>query len=270
MGIISSLIKVASTLAQNPKRLLRVLNNEDDYQQQVIKKYNNKYGLPVIDLLDLFPDFDVTLDAYSYLEGASLPTDMAMLKKFAQSFPECNYFEIGTWRGESIANVAPAAKMCTSLNLSGNEIRALGLPEGCVTIQRFYSKNIPNIKYVEHNSLTFDFKSLNDTFDLIFVDGDHRYDAVVSDARNAFTLLKNEKSIIVFHDYGMSTEKIRWEVFAGILEACPTDKRHRLFHISNTLCAVYLPEGNYPTRTIGFPEMPNKKFRIHLKAEKAI
>jgi len=75
---------------------------------------------------------------------------------------------------------------------------------------------------------------------LIFIDGDHHSESIASDTANAFKLLKDENSVIVWHDYGIGTETVRWNVLAGILEGCPADKRNKLYHASNTICAFLL------------------------------
>jgi hypothetical protein len=75
---------------------------------------------------------------------------------------------------------------------------------------RFFSEGIPNIRYIEHNSRTYDFSKLGERFDLIFVDGDHTCEGVRSDTANVFNLLRDENSVIVWHDYAFIPELVRW------------------------------------------------------------
>lgn len=227
-------------------------------------------GLPTIDLLDLFPNFNETIDPYSYLQGASFPIDLALLKLLARKYKKCDYLEIGTWRGESLKNIAPIAKTCTSISLSEKELRQKGFSEKSIKLEGFFSKNIKNTIYIKHDSQTFDFAKLKQKFDLIFIDGDHNYKYVKKDTKNMFKLLKNEDSIIIWHDYGSGFETINYEVFAGILDGTPKDKRKHLYHVSNTLCAIYSPQipKNIKISFPCLPATPNKKFKIQISAKK--
>lgn len=59
-----------------------------------------------------------------------------------------DYFEIGTWRGESVANVAPYVKNCFTLNLSDVVMLQKGLDKSYIQMHRFYSKGIKNITHL--------------------------------------------------------------------------------------------------------------------------
>jgi hypothetical protein len=237
-----------------------------EYKNEVKKKYGMA-SLPEIDLLEFFPGFTETVNPFSHLYGTSLPIDIAVLKLFARQFPNCDYLEIGTWRGESVANVAQVAKQCVTVSLSNQDMDKIGWGGPFQRVQKFYSKNIPNVKHIEANSLTFDFSQLNQKFDLIFVDGDHSYEGVRSDTEKIFNLLKSENSVILWHDYVANYEQIEWEVFAGILDGTPADKRGKLYHISNTLFAAYT---NTPvsSKPFNFPTYPDKNFILTIKGEK--
>lgn len=270
MKRLSLILPFVKILFTKPSVILKSLYHaviNSNRKDHVIQKYNLKNGLPQIDILDLLPNLHETIENYTLLMGTSHPIDMVILKQLAKKITDCNYFEIGTWRGESISNVASVAKKCVSLSLSDKEMHELGYGEKFTRVQRFFSKSCTNIEHIEANSKTFDFKSLNQKFDLIFVDGDHGYDAVKSDTENVFNLLKNENSIIVWHDYGTSYETIDWEVLAGILDGTPTDKHKNLYQISNSLCAVYI-QGDFKTKVLDYPTYPDKKFKITISGDK--
>jgi hypothetical protein len=190
-----------------------------------------------------------------------------LLKQLAAGYKNCKYLEIGTWRGESISNVAEVASECYSLSLSDKEMHAIGWGEPFTKVQRFFSKNLPNVKHVEGNSMHFDFSSLGTKFDLIFVDGDHRYEAVKSDTQNVFRLLRDENSIIVWHDYAIQYEHIDWNVFAGILDGAPPEKRGQIYHVANTLCAIYTSKPVKAFRRV-YPAVPDKEFSIRIKSSR--
>ena len=272
MNKLNTLLKVIKTLIRNPYSLKRVIDpsisDSLNKWETIASNYGFPNGLPVIDILDLLPEFNIEVFPYSFLEGTSSLLDLALLNALARKYDKCSYLEIGTWRGESVANVAKSANRCISISLSEEEMLSLGLSEEFIKAHRFFSKDIPNIQHIEHNSLTFDYTTLQDKFDLVFIDGDHAYENVKVDTQNIFPVLKDDTSIIVWHDYGFSPERIRWEVLSGILDGCPYDKRGNLYHISNTLCAIYIPSGVFNTTYTKFPAIPNKRFRVQVTSEK--
>ena len=99
---------------------------------------------------------------------------------------------------------------------------------------------------------------------MVFIDGDHHYESVKKDTETAFRLLKSDRSIIVWHDYGLDPETIRWDVMEAILDGAPAEKRDQIYHISNTLCAVYLPHV-FPNHRLIPYETPKKYFEIEIK-----
>jgi hypothetical protein len=125
-----------------------------------------------------------------------------------------------------------------------------------------------DLKTIKHNSQTYDFDQLNKKFDLIFIDGDHSYEGVLTDTINSFKIRKDKSSIIVWHDYGNSPEKVRHSVLAAILDGVPREFHKNLYHVSNTLCAVYIENRKFDTSFTKFPTYPNKVFSIRVSAEK--
>jgi len=271
------IIKKTTTILHFTKLLLtntgEVLNTILLFTERIKKrnyvqqKLNFPKGLPTLDLLEIFPNFNETIKDYTYLEGTSFVTDIALLKALGSKFKEGDYLEIGSLRGESLVNISEVMKNCISLTMSDEEMREINSPENYIKSGRMFSANLPNVQHVFHNSLTFDFQKLNKKFDLIFVDGDHTYEGVRKDTENVFKLLKNENSIIVWHDYALYFETIRWEVLAAILDGTPDAERKHLYHISNTICAVYM-KGNFNTCFPKYPIIPNKTFKVSVVAEK--
>jgi predicted O-methyltransferase YrrM len=72
------------------------------------------------------------------------------------------------------------------------------------------------------DSTTFDFSSLKGGMDFIYVDGGHKYDVVMSDARNALEML-GDKGVIIFDDY----DRVK-------------DVRRALDELSNEIPLLYL------------------------------
>lgn len=263
-------LEVIKEILLHPKEILT------EGYQAVMRKRNfvdhkssiaGKYGctqLPTIDLLDLFPVFSGVIDAYSFLPDTSMITDILLLKSLAKRYNQCAYLEIGSYRGESIAAVAEVAKECLSITISPDEIRQMGYADDA-RVQGIFSKNKKNIDYIYHNSLTYDFSKLKRKFDVIFIDGDHSYKSVLQDTMNMYPLLRNDKSVIVWHDYGFDSVNVRHEVLEAILDGTPREYHRHLYHISNTMCAIFI-RGDFNTYETQRQEFPNKIFRVEVEA----
>ena len=254
-------------ISENVHLLGRMIDSPVAMKNYVAKKHELPDGLPTIDILDLFPNFQETVDPFAYLEGGSTTLDLAILKAFARNHPNCSYMEIGTWRGESLANVSSVAKRCVSVDLSERELSDFGYSDDMLKNCDFFSKNLPNVERIRHNSQTYDFSAYKKSFDLIFIDGDHSYEGVKIDTEKVFELIRDDSSVIVWHDYGTTPERVRFEVLAGILDGCPIDKRKNLYHISNTLCAVYI-KGEFKTSGAIYQQIPKARFSVKISSER--
>ena len=264
MKKISKSFKAIYELLKNPWLLNNILSDDSVWNNYLIKNHKINNGFPVIDINQLFPNFSETLNCFSFLGGGSLPTDIALLKSLANKFKDCNYFEIGTWRGESVINVSESAKECYTLNLSKSEIISLGLSKKYADLHGFFSKGKENIIHLEGNSLTYDFESLNKKFDLIFIDGGHDYKHVKNDTEKVFEHLLHDQSIVVWHDYAYTPEILRPEVISGILDGTPDKFKESLYYISNTMCAIFIRE-DFKTSDFQNLATPSKSFEISIK-----
>jgi len=253
-------------LLKNPWLLNKVFDEEQYWRKRVIKKHGFENGLPVLDLGSVLDKTSETISPYTFLDGGSLVTDLALLRSLVRRFQVENYLEIGTWRGESVANVAPLVKKAVTIDLPDSVMHTLGRDEAYIGQQRTFSANLPNVVHVQANSLTLDFRTLGDSFGLAFVDGDHHYEAVCSDTRNVLKCLLPD-GIIVWHDYALNPEQVRWSVLAGILDGLPAALHQHLFHVSNTKCALYLPKGitALPGATMLPCRSPARSFLVELK-----
>ena len=172
MNKLQKTIKAIRLIFKNPYLLNNVLNSPDIWKEHVIKNYNLNNGLPLVHSEDLFLNNENCVKPYSFTDGGSLITDILLLKNAAASFNKCLFFEFGTWRGETTANVASVAKKCFTLNLSDEEMKSLHLSQDYINQIGLFSKEKENITHLKGNSLTFNYSELSTKFDLIFIDID--------------------------------------------------------------------------------------------------
>ena len=96
--------------------------------------------------------------------------------------------------------------------------------------------------HLHGNSATFDLAGLNQRFDLIFIDGDHHYEAVRRDTARVFEHLVGPNTAVAWHDASSQPGAPRWEVLAGLLDGLPASAPGRLYQVGHTLCALYSPQ----------------------------
>jgi len=267
MGKFGKAIKALLWIARKPVLLNRVLTDEDSWQKYVQRKHGLPNGLPVISMDELVKTGPVTLEPMTFLDGGSLPTDIMLLAGLAEGIKECHYFEIGTWRGESVSAVSSKSKSCTTLCLNDREMRARGIHENTIESHMMFSKGLKNVTQLRGDSRKFDFQSLDQKFDLLFIDGDHHYDFILSDIRNVFKHLVHETSVVVWHDYGFHPDEVRFEVMAAILDGVGANNIDKVYHVAHTKCAIFTGK-NYPSRPADFPAIPEEYYSLELTRKK--
>jgi predicted O-methyltransferase YrrM len=263
MGKVGKALKALWWIARKPVLLNRVLTDEDTWKGYVQRKYGLSGGLPVIAMDRLFDAGSVALGPMTFLDGGSLPTDMMLLASLAEGIPGCRYFEIGTWRGESAATLSSRVKSCHTLCLTDEEMRAVGMDEKSIAAHRLFSKDLGNVIQLRGDSRRFDFGALGQKFDLVFIDGDHHHDVIVSDTRNVFRHLVHERSIVVWHDYGFHPDLVRFEVMAAILDGAGPERTGLVYHVAHTKCAIFTGR-RYASRPAEFPVTPEEYYTLEV------
>ena len=252
-------------IIKEPSLLNIILDQNDIRKQEFQKKYPDFISLPEVSLDNIADEgFTAEVDLF-ILDGGSLSTDLALLKTLGKG--KKTYFEIGTWRGESVWNVAKEIEDCTTLNLSRQEMEALGWKKRYAELHGILSKKNSKILHLEGNTKTYDFAALDKKYDLIFIDGDHSYEMVKHDTEKVFQHLTHDETVVVWHDYAYNPEKIRYEVFKAILDALPQELHQNLYHPQNTMCAVFSRK-KYKTSTFESPKTPEVLFEVKLKSNK--
>ena len=98
--------KALKLIIRKPYLLNNVLNDESVLKEDFQGAFPG-LALKQIRLLDLMKSEEVIVSPYAFLSGSSLATDFALLQLLCRQYQVKDYLEIGTWRGESAANVAP-------------------------------------------------------------------------------------------------------------------------------------------------------------------
>jgi len=264
MKITLSDVRAVLTSIKYPKAVISALygcsieNNAKKMRQNDI--------LREVSLKDIIGENYPAVYPYSKPGYGSGITDLILLNGLAKKIPECQYLEIGTWMGESICNVAKFAKNCISVSLSERQVHQEYGKKHADLINYFCKKfNYENITLIGADSKDFDFNSLNQKFDLIFIDGDHSYLGIVNDTRKALDCMRDDRSVIVWHDYTFGAEKIRYNTLNAILDAVPADLQKYLYHVEGTMCAV-LFIGNIKSKEYEeFPRKPKMTYEVIIK-----
>lgn len=261
---IQKLFSVIQIILKKPSLINLINDSNIVFAERFKQKYSNFTTLPQIEIKDL-NEGNIVNEVESFLlDGSSLITDLQLLSTLANKKTVDSYFEIGTWRGESVHNVAKFVDDCTTLNLSTDEMNELGWAEKYALQHGILSSKNPKILHLTGNTKTFDFGGLNKKYDLIFIDGDHSYEMVLNDTKKVFKNLLHENSIVVWHDYAYSAQKIRYEVFKAILDAVGEENHQYLYHPKNTMCAVFT-KNKLPTMAFDEMEFPEKIFELTIK-----
>ena len=173
--------------------------------------------------------------------------ELFILVELLQTCQPITCFEVGTYDGRTALNMAANTSddaVIYTLDLPRDQIGStifplnpadLGVVEKETSGARYRGTEWEyKIQQLYGDSAAFDYTPYQGKIDLVFVDGSHTYDYVLSDSRNAITLLRNEKGIILWHDYSNI-----YSVLKAINYLQATDSRFAgIRHIEGTRFAV--------------------------------
>jgi predicted O-methyltransferase YrrM len=186
--------------------------------------------IEAVDVSDLAPGgHPLDLRELRGVDGNVTTFELVSLCLLARSISPRTILEIGTFDGRTTLNLAansPGATVFT-LDLPREELpsaEARIAPsdrkyvDKAVSGARFHGTDCESrIQQLYGDSATFDFTPYHGEVDLVFVDGAHSYEYVLSDSRNALRLLRSGSGVIVWHDYGT------WD---GVTRALDELRRH--------------------------------------------
>ncbi|MDA0990566.1 MAG: class I SAM-dependent methyltransferase [Verrucomicrobia bacterium] len=162
-----------------------------------------------------WPAQPVTLAEAAPRDGNVTLLELLALVQATRTVAPRQIFEIGTFDGRTTLNMAlNAPEACTVLTLDlpqdqlqstahavlGGDKTFVRKPTSGARFQG--TAAAMKIRQLFGDSATFDYAPYQGAIDLMFVDGAHAYDYVISDSRRALTLCRKSGSLIFWHDYG--------------------------------------------------------------------
>ena len=200
-------------------------------------------------------DVEVDLSRLVSVGGNITVEEMTVIAALVKARKAATCFEIGTFDGRTTENIArnqPAGACCYTLDLPAPETESkmatkLALATGDTTyIMKDQSgtrisetsKNGGKIKQLYGDSAKFDFTPYYGKIDLMFVDGSHSYEYVLSDTEAAYKMVRSG-GIILWHDY----DSRWWPGVTRALNELQQDERFKtMCHIRGTaLCIMVRP-----------------------------
>ena len=176
--------------------------------------------LPRVDITQAFPSIEEAEIVLVKPLGADAETsvtlhEMAILCAIVRSTGAKRILEIGTFDGRTALNLAanaPADGTVTTVDLPADwnsglafevpkyAINATGVPPTGLKYRD--TRYVQRVRQVYGDSAALDWSTLDVPFDIVFIDGCHSYDYVVSDTQKALGSVRSG-GLVIWHDYGM-------------------------------------------------------------------
>jgi predicted O-methyltransferase YrrM len=170
--------------------------------------------LPVVTLQELTDSSKPDMVEVEKANGNVTVEELECIAKIVKHNQPKTIFEIGTFDGRTTMNMAhnaPDSKIYT-LDLPAKDIHKTEYRIKTADL-RFIKKEVSGARFIGTkyekqieqiyaDSASFDYSSMENSIDLIFIDGSHAYDYVINDTKIAMKLLRNGKGTIIWHDYG--------------------------------------------------------------------
>jgi hypothetical protein len=87
-------LKALGRILNQPSLLNLVLDEDGSWNKKLRDMKGNAYRFPSIDIRLLLKTEGLSVAPFAFLDGGSLPTDIALLKSLAVNIPNIRYFEI--------------------------------------------------------------------------------------------------------------------------------------------------------------------------------
>lgn len=150
-----------------------------------------------------------------------------MLTHFCSTITNPKLLEIGVFRGEfleflvtqcgSIDAVDLFQGVTCSGNADGNNVVHYDVGRAYLELLTKY-REMSNVRIIQSHSVSFLQSQEDNTYDIIYLDGDHSYKGVKNDLFHAFRKIKNN-GYIMGHDYEMNMKKAHNAYSFGVKQA---------------------------------------------------
>jgi hypothetical protein len=161
------------------------------------------------------------------------------------------YCEIGVFKGDftkELMKLRPSKILlldifegkCGSGDQDGNNFENINLSESYENLKDLYSKN-PEVSILKGDSSTLLSLENDNTFDMIYIDGDHEYEGCKKDLLEAYKKVKNG-GWLMGHDYEMNMNKANTVYSFGVRKAVDEfckEFSQIIYAIGNDGCVSY-------------------------------
>jgi predicted O-methyltransferase YrrM len=157
---------------------------------------------------------EIVVEKAEVVHGNVSLLELLIICKMVKAINPALSFEIGTFDGRTTLNIAanseesakvltldlPRADMSSAvLHLDESDVRHIDKDESGSVFAGSQLKS--RITQLFGDSAKFDFSKYRRQVGLVFIDGSHSYEYVLSDSRNAVEML-SKQGVIFWHDYG--------------------------------------------------------------------
>jgi hypothetical protein len=199
----------------------------DDYGHWVgaktaVDEFRNKYNI-------LEPLLQTDYTEHYWVKQNTFNTRNEMIKYYCNKLSNPKIIEIGVFKGDFLDYLVKECNIGTidavdlfegttcSGDVDGNNVVYYDVRISYVELLEKY-KYMQNIKIHKSNSITFLQNQDDNTYDIIYIDGDHSYNGVKNDLINAYRKIKNG-GYIMGHDYEMNMNKAKTSYNFGTKQA---------------------------------------------------
>jgi predicted O-methyltransferase YrrM len=247
---VNAILETGSLLSMN--LLFRNRKNARLFPGRVYREYLRLAGREIWESCsvdELFPNIDGVRITLEHLHGGGIHSavdELAYLALITKAVSPSNIFEIGTFRGRSALNFAlnsPDSCRVYTLDLDPS-CTSVASSASCLADQKLVAARDPGVDYrgkdvsrkivqLLGDSRCFDFSSYFGRMDIVFVDGAHDYESVLSDTQNALRMV-TVGGCILWHDFANYGDYN--DVTRAVLDSMTAE---RVVQVANTEIAIY-------------------------------
>ena len=186
----------------------------DDYghwvgAKKAVDNFRNKYNI-------LSPLIQTDYTEHYWIKLREFDNRNEMIQHYCSKITTPKLVEIGVFKGEFLEYIVENCNIGTidavdifegvtcSGNADGNNVIYYDVGLSYIHLQDKY--NDKNVKIHKSNSIKFLQEQNDETYDIIYIDGDHSYQGVKNDLINSYKKIKNG-GYIMGHDYEMNMNK---------------------------------------------------------------